>query len=109
MATAVVNVGQAIPSFAIVALALPLSLHYGFGLGFWPTFVALVALALPPIFTNSYAGVAGVEPSIVQAARVMGLREGQVLRRVEIPNAVPLMLTGVAFIAAALKRPPLRA
>jgi osmoprotectant transport system permease protein len=95
LAGAAVNIGQAIPSFAIVSLALPLSLRYGFGLGFWPTFVALVALAMPPIFTNSYAGVVGVEPAVVQAARGMGMREGEVLRRVELQNAVPLVLTGL--------------
>ncbi len=95
LAGALVNIGQAVPSFAIVALALPLSLRYGFGLGFWPTFVALVALAMPPIFTNSYAGVVSVDPSVVEAARGMGMREGEVLRRVELQNALPLVLTGL--------------
>ncbi len=99
LAGAVVNIGQAIPSFAIVSLALPLSLRYGFGLGFWPTFVALVALALPPIFTNAFAGVAGVDPAVVQAARGMGMREAQVVRRVEVPNALPLVLTGLRLSA----------
>ena len=57
LSVAVVNIGRAIPSFAIVALVLPISIKYGFGLGFWPTLVALVALGVPPIFTNTYAGI----------------------------------------------------
>lgn len=99
VATAVVNVGRAVPSFAIVALALPISLRYGFGLGFWPTVVALVALALPPIFTNTYAGVAGIDPAVSDAARGMGMRGGEVLWRVEVPNALPLLLTGMRISA----------
>lgn len=99
VAAAAFNVGRAIPSFAIISLALPLSLRYGFGLGFWPTFVALVALALPPLFTNTYAGIAGVDPAVVDAARGMGMTGGQVLARVEAPNALPLVLTGLRVSA----------
>lgn len=99
LATAVVNVARAVPSLAIVSLALPLSLRYGFGLGYWPTFVALVALGLPPVFTNTYAGVAGVDPAVVDAARGMGMRAGEVLLRVEAPNALPLLLTGLRVCA----------
>jgi osmoprotectant transport system permease protein len=99
IATALVNVGRAVPSFAIVALAFPISLRYGFGLGFWPTVVALIALALPPIFTNTYAGMTGIDPAIVDAARGMGMRGGEVLWRVEAPNALPLLLTGLRISA----------
>jgi osmoprotectant transport system permease protein len=99
LATAVVNIGRAVPSLAIISLALPLSLRYGFGLGFWPTFVALVALGLPPIFTNTYAGVVGVPPPVVDAARGMGMRGGEVLWRVEAPTALPLLLTGLRVSA----------
>jgi osmoprotectant transport system permease protein len=99
VATAVVNIGRAVPSFAIIILAFPLSLRYGFGLGFWPTMVALVALALPPIFTNTYAGVVGVDAAVVDAARGMGMRGGELLWRVETPNALPLLLTGLRVSA----------
>lgn len=95
LATAVINIGRAVPSFAILALVFPLSLKYGFGLGFWPTLVALVFLAIPPIFTNAYAGIVGVDEAVVDAARGMGMRGGDVLRKVETPNALPLILTGV--------------
>ena len=99
VATAVVNIGRSVPSFAIVALALPFSLRYGFGLGFWPTMVALVALALPPIFTNTYAGMVGVDDTVIDAARGMGMRGGEVLWRVEAPNALPLVLAGLRVSA----------
>jgi osmoprotectant transport system permease protein len=98
-ASAIFNIGRAIPSFGIIALALPISLRYGFGLGFWPTMVALVALALPPIFTNTYAGMVGIDPTIVDAARGMGMRGSEVLWRVELPNALPLVLAGLRISA----------
>jgi osmoprotectant transport system permease protein len=99
LASATVNIGRAVPSLAIISLALPLSLRYGFGLGFWPTFVALVALGLPPVFTNTYAGILGVDPAVVDAARGMGMRGREVLLRVEVPNALPLALTGLRVSA----------
>ena len=61
--------------------------------------VALVALALPPIFTNTYAGVTVIDPAVVDAARGMGMRGGEVLWRVEVPNALPLVLTGLRIAA----------
>lgn len=95
LSVAIANVGRAIPSFAIVALVLPFSIRYGFGLGFWPTTVALVALAAPPMYTSAYAGVAGTPPELVEAARGVGMRPAEVLRKVEVPFAAPLLLTGV--------------
>ncbi len=90
LAVSLVNIGRAVPSF---------SLRWGFGLGFWPTAVALVLLGAPPIFTNSYAGVRDVPAEAVEAARGMGMESGQVLRRVEIPVAMPLILTGLRVSA----------
>jgi len=84
------NVGRAVPSFAILVLA-----EQVLGIGAPPAFVALFALALPPMVTNAYAGVRGVDPDIVDAARGMGLSGGQVLRRVEAPLAAPLVMAGV--------------
>lgn len=95
LAVAVVNIGRAVPSFGIVALALPVSIKLGLGLGFWPTLLALVALAIPPMFTNAYTGIRQVEPAMVEAARGMGMRGAQVLRDIEIPSAAPLILTAV--------------
>jgi osmoprotectant transport system permease protein len=90
-----VNVGRAIPSLAILAMLFPISLRYGFGLGFWPTFGALLILAVPPMFTNAYTGVRAVDPAVVDASLGMGMTPTEVLLRVEIPNALPLILTGV--------------
>jgi osmoprotectant transport system permease protein len=95
LAVSVVNIGRALPSFGIVALALPLSIEWGFGLGFWPTFAALVLLGIPPIFTNAYTGVRGVDPDTVEAAVGVGMSRRDVLLRVEVPNALPLILTGL--------------
>ncbi len=95
----VVNVGRAIPSLAILALLFPLSLRYGFGLGFWPTFAALVILAVPPMFANTYAAVRNVDPAVVDASRGMGMRSAEVLLRVEIPGGAGLILTGVRIAA----------
>jgi osmoprotectant transport system permease protein len=98
-AVAVVNIGRAVPSFGIVALALPISIKLGLGLGFWPTLLALVALAMPPMFTNAYTGVRQIDPAIVEAARGMGMKGGQVLWGIEIPGAAPLILAAVRVSA----------
>ena len=94
-AVSVVNIGRAVPSFAIVALALPVSINLGLGLGFWPTFLALVALAVPPMFTNTYTGVREVDPGTVEAARGMGMTGGEILRGIEMPLASPVILAAV--------------
>lgn len=99
LAVSVVNIGRAVPSFAVIALLLPFSLRWGFGLGFWPTLVALVLLAIPPIFTNTYTGVRDVPAEAVEAARGMGMQSGELVRKVEVPVALPLILTGLRVSA----------
>ena len=99
LAVSVVNIGRALPTFAILVLILPFSLRWGFGLGFWPTLVALVLLALPPIFTNTYIGVHDTPPDAVDAARGMGMRPGELVRKVEVPIAWPLIITGLRVSA----------
>jgi osmoprotectant transport system permease protein len=89
-----VNVGRAVPSLAVLSLVLPFALRYGFGLGFWPTFVALFLLAIPALFTNTYLGIRTVDADVVEAARGMGLRPVQVLIRVELPSALPVVAAG---------------
>lgn len=91
----VANVGRALPSLALLAFALPIAFSLGLGLGFWPTLISLVPLALPPIMTNAYVGVRGVDRDVIEAARGMGLSESAVLRRVEGPLALPLILSGL--------------
>ena len=99
VAVALANLGRAIPSFAILSLALILSIRLGLGLGFWPTFTALFFLSLPPILVNSHIGVRGVDPDVVESARGMGLKGRQVLTRVELPLAAPLILSGARTAA----------
>lgn len=100
VAIAVANLGRAVPSLAILALALPLSIRFGFGLGAFPTLIALIVLAIPPLFANAYTGIANVQPSLVNAARGQGLTDLDVLRRLELPLSLPFLLTGVriAFV-----------
>jgi len=101
VAGAVVNIGRAIPSFGILVVTVMLLLELGVSvLSVWPVLVALVALAAPPVFTNTIAGIQGVEPATVEAARGMGLTEGQLIARVEMPLASPVILEGlrIAFV-----------
>lgn len=95
LANAVVNVGRAVPSFGIVVLAALLFLTWGVPIRFWATVVALIALALPPIFTNTYAGIRNVDPSTVESGRGMGLTEREVLFELELPIAAPVILAGL--------------
>jgi osmoprotectant transport system permease protein len=95
----VANIGRALPSLALLAFGLVIAIALGLGLGFWPTIFALVPLAIPPIMTNTYVAVREVDPDIVDAARGMGLSEGQILRRIEIPLGLPLILAGVRTAA----------
>ena len=95
----IANMGRALPSLALIALGLVVSITLGLGLGFWPTLFALVPLAVPPILTNTFVAVRGVDRDTVEAARGMGLRESQILRSVELPLALPLILVGVRTAA----------
>lgn len=96
------NLGRALPSLALLALMLPVALSLKLGLGFWPTFFALVPLGIPAVLTNSFVAVRQVDRDIVEAARGMGLRERQVLRQVELPIAAPLIIAGVRNAAVAI-------
>jgi osmoprotectant transport system permease protein len=65
------------------------------GLGLIPPIIALVLLGIPPLLAGTYSGIANVDANVVDAARAMGMTETQVLFRVEIPNALPLILGGL--------------
>jgi osmoprotectant transport system permease protein len=93
------NVGRALPSLAMLGFALAITIPLGLGLGFWPTLIAMIPLAIPPILTNTYVAVREVDRDVVDAARGMGLKESQILRSVEIPLGLPLMLSGVRIAA----------
>src|SRR5437660_2820600 len=84
------NAGRAVPSFGILVIAFQV-----FGLGDLPIILALTALAIPPMVTNSYVALREVDPDVKDAARGMGYRELAQLLRVELPLAVPLIMAGV--------------
>lgn len=99
IAVNVANIGRAIPSLALLALALPLAFSLGLGLGFWPTLFSLIPLAIPSILTNAYVGIRNTDRDVIEAARGMGLSEGGILARVEVPLALPLILAGARTAA----------
>ena len=84
------NVGRALPSLALISIGLGI-----LGIGFVNVLVAMVILAIPPMLTNAYVAVDGVDPDAVEAAKGMGMRPAQVLLRVELPLALPLVFAGV--------------
>ena len=81
---------RALPELGVLVLFVLL-----IGLGLAPVVLALMLLAIPPLLAGTYAGVAGVDPAAVDAARGMGMRESQILLSVELPNAVPLVIGGL--------------
>ncbi|HXR12188.1 MAG TPA: ABC transporter permease subunit [Gaiellaceae bacterium] len=93
-AASVANVGRSLPSLVLIALGLTV-----FGIGFWNNTVALVVLAIPPILTNAYFAMEGVDPDAVEAARGVGMTELQVLVRVELPLGLPLVFAGIRIAA----------
>lgn len=93
-ALGVSSLGRALPSIAIIGVLIA-----WLGVGFWNVTVALVVLGVPPILTNVYFAVEGVDRDVVEAARGMGLTELQILTRVELPLGLPLILAGVRISA----------
>lgn len=90
LAVNVANVGRALPTFGLILLVVTLV-----GLGDLSIFVPLVAFAVPPILTNSYAGIRAVDPDVRDAAAGVGMTGWQVLWRVELPAASPLVMAGI--------------
>ncbi|AZU60899.1 osmoprotectant update ABC transporter permease/substrate-binding subunit OpuFB [Neobacillus mesonae] len=84
------SVIQTIPSLALLGILIPL-----FGIGRVPAIIALVAYALLPILRNTYTGIKEVDPSLIEAARAMGMNSRKRLIRVEIPLAMPVIMAGI--------------
>jgi osmoprotectant transport system permease protein len=91
------NAALTIPSLAVVAVMLPV-----LGIGFLPSFVALVILGVPPILTNTCVGIGEVDADVVEGAAGMGMTTRQILRRVELPLAIPVILAGVRTSAVSI-------
>ena len=94
-----VTLSRAIPTFAVAGLLVPISLRNGWGFEPWPIFIALLLLALPPIFLNTYTAIKQVDPGAVDAARAMGYSEANVLFRVELALGAAVILAGVRVAA----------
>jgi osmoprotectant transport system permease protein len=90
LVVSVTNTGRAIPSLGVVFLFFAV-----LGAGFFNITLALILLAIPPILLNAYAGVRAVDPEAVDAARGMGHTSAQILSRVELPLALPLIFGGI--------------
>lgn len=84
------NLGRTVPTFALIALILALT-----SIGFWPAVFGLFLLGIPPILLNTFTGLRDVDPGAVEASRGMGFTPLQVLGRVELPMAMPLIFAGI--------------
>jgi osmoprotectant transport system permease protein len=85
------NAARALPSLGLLMLAVLLTDQ----IGFLPVLIALVALGIPPILASTYAGLSGVDPATIDAARGMGMTGREILTKVEIPIAMPLIISGL--------------
>lgn len=92
----VAGVVQTIPSLALLAAMVPLLAFAGLpSIGVFPAFLGLVVYAVLPVLTNAVVGLKGIDPHVIEAARAVGLAEGQILVRVRMPLARPVILAGV--------------
>jgi osmoprotectant transport system permease protein len=95
------NLWRALPSLAVIAIALPITagIDPQAGFKFYPTVIAMIVLGIPPILVNTFSGIQGVERDLVEAGRGQGMSERQVLTKVELPLAVPVVLSGISSAA----------
>ena len=95
------NVGRSIPSLAVLSIMFLIAVKEfpSLAFGFLPTIVALTLLGIPVILINTYVGIQQVDPDTVEAARGMGMSGRQVLSRLEVPMAMPLIMTGLRLAA----------
>jgi osmoprotectant transport system permease protein len=84
------NIGQSLPSLAVIAIMVPL-----IGFGLTSAFIALFIYGLLPILRNSYASLNNIDPAIIESARGMGMTRWQVIRKIELPLARPVIMTGI--------------
>lgn len=94
LAVAVGNAGRAIPELALIALMVAF-----IGVGALNVTIALLILGIPPILTNAFVGISQVDRGTVEAARGVGMTEGQIIRKVELPLAIPTIMGGVRTAA----------
>jgi osmoprotectant transport system permease protein len=92
LVTVIANLSRAVPTFGLLVV---LATAPAFGVSTTTAVTALGLFAIPPILTNAYAGMTSVDPEAVEAARGLGMQEWQVLTRVELPLALPLIAAGI--------------
>ncbi len=90
----IASVLQTVPTLALLALMVPL-----LGVGATPAIVALFIYSLLPILRNTYLGMSGVDPNLLDAAKGMGMSTGQVIQKVQLPMAVPVIMAGIRLSA----------
>ncbi len=88
------NMVQAVPSFAVVAIMVPL-----IGIGFTPAVIAIMLRALLPIIKNTYIGLSNIDPALIDYAEGVGLSQWQIHRHIRLPNASPAIFAGIKFAA----------
>ncbi len=88
------NMVQAVPSFAVVAIMVPL-----IGIGFTPAVIAIMLRALLPIIKNTYIGLSNIDPALIDYAEGVGLSQWQIHRHIRLPNAYPAIFAGIKFAA----------
>lgn len=94
LAVALGNAGRAVPELALIAFMAAFV-----SLGVFPLTIALMVLGIPPILTNAFVGMRQVDRGAVEAARGVGMTEGEIIRKVELPLAIPTIMTGVRTAA----------
>lgn len=95
VAITVANLGRALPSYSLLLIFFT----FGFGIGFATAFPALLALTIPPILTSTYVAIREVDRDMIEAGRGIGMTEPQLLRRVELPIALPVIIGGIVIAA----------
>ncbi|HWR25283.1 MAG TPA: ABC transporter permease [Methanosarcina sp.] len=88
------NLVQAVPSFAVVAVVVPL-----IGIGFTPAVIAIMLRVLLPIVKNTYVGLFNVDPALIEFSKGIGLTDFQIIKHVRLPNAYPAIFAGIKFAA----------
>lgn len=97
-----ISMGQAMPSLALIAIMaiLPLSIgFFTFGFNFQTAVVALLVYGLMPILRNSYASINNIDQAIIESAQGMGMTKWQIFRKIELPMALPVIVTGIRISA----------
>lgn len=91
----ITGAARALPTFGVLTLFVLIGIQFGFGLSLPPVVVVLVVLAIPPLLAGAYSGVEAVDRPTIDAARAQGMTEWQILTRVELPLALPLLVGGL--------------